>query len=234
MSTDILKGTYKFKSAESIETPFRKGQAEWDNRIGTTVAQARNWRMACVATSLTSLILAGGLIAVSLQRKVFPVVVTVDPSSGRAESLGAAGNLHYEVSEREIRYFLNQFILNVRTLPLDSVLLRRNWEAAYAYLSNSAATVLNEIAAKEALERKVGEDSTIIELISITRIGESNSFQARWKETLFKGTGGTERQILNGVFTIETRAPATEEQIMLNPLGITITAFQWNRELEGR
>lgn len=231
MLNELTQSEKNYKPKEEIETPYMRAKKEWDQRIGTSLVQARNWRMAFFASSALVALLLYGFVNLSLQRKVIPVLVHVK-GSGEATFGGALQSEAYEPKEREMKFFLWEVIQNLRTVPYDRVIFRRNWEKAYAFLTSSAASINNELSNKEngALEM-VGEKTVLTELISINRIGETGSFQVRWTETVFSETGkALDNYIMNGVFSTEIIEPETEEEVRGNPLGIYINNFQWSRE----
>lgn len=59
------------------------------------------------------------------------MVVTLDKATGEAHAIGRADEFSPAPSDTEIRYFLSKFIANVRGVPLDQVVLRKNVLEAY-------------------------------------------------------------------------------------------------------
>ncbi len=46
-----MKGTSKkWSPAGELDTPYKRASQEWDDRIGSAVVQANNWRLATFAT----------------------------------------------------------------------------------------------------------------------------------------------------------------------------------------
>ena len=60
----------RYGSSAPVESPYLRASREWDNRIGSAVVQAKNWRMAAFGVANTAATLLGG---VRLQRSIFPV-----------------------------------------------------------------------------------------------------------------------------------------------------------------
>ena len=215
-------------------SPYIRAQQEWDSRIGSTVVQAKNWRLACLGAILLSLTLAGGLIYQGSQQKVIPVIVGLDKERGEPVVIGRSSEQAYQPGIQEIKYFLSQFVTLVRGVPQDPVLIKQNWVNAYAYLRHDAANTLNDVTNKdsESALKKIGEQTVTVQPLSVVQVTESNSFQVRWEEVVYNNHGiQIQRYIMNGVFSIELSPPDDEKTLNQNPLGLYITNFQWNREL---
>lgn len=234
MTAEVLKGGLtSYKPLTEVETPYIKGMREWDNRIGTSAAQARNWRVACLVTTLSTLALSVGMVVISSQRKVYPVVILANDTTGEAKALGKIEAQYTKPSSTHIKYFIGQFITKYRSMPLDAVVFRKNWEDAYRFLTTDASQKLNQLPETDEKIKRVGHDSITVQLVSINRIADSDSYQARWTETLYKDKGfGKDVYNMTGVFSIHIEEPATEEQIMRNPLGVYIKELSMSRDLK--
>ena len=122
----------------------------------------------------------------------------------------------------------------MRAVPSDPVLIKRNWLNAYQFLRPKAANALNEIANQDPKSplKRIGEETLTLQPLSVTQVAGGSSYQVRWEETAYNSHGVViERYIMNGVFTIEVNLPDDEKVLAVNPLGVFITNFQWNREL---
>ncbi len=225
-----------YASATRVETPFDRARSEWIDRQGSLIKQARNWRAVAFGTGILSILVSVGLITSLNQRQIIPVVVTLDKSTGEAHAIGRADEFSPNPSDTEIRYFLSRFIGNIRGVPLDQVILRKNVLEAYAFLGKSAATALSEMMQNDPNNpvRHPGERAISVQPISVVRIANTNSFTARWSESVYTPGGDhIEDYNMSGTFTIDVLPPNAEEDVMANPLGIIIQSFQWVRELGG-
>lgn len=212
-----------------------RAQQEWDDRIGATVVQAKNWRLAFFASALTGLALVGIVVIQLHQARVIPVIVGIDRERGEPFVMGKISEGGYQPQLQEIKFFLTHFVTLVRAVPSDPVLIKQNWLKAYFFLRRDAANILNDITNKDPQSplKKIGEQTVIIQPISVTQIEGGNSYQTRWEETVYNSHGGaTDHYVMTGIFTIELdESPADEKTLMQNPLGLYIKHFQWNREL---
>jgi len=214
-------------------TPFLKASQEWDERLGTLVVQAKNWRYAFFSLVPISLSLLSGLLYVSSQKSVVPVYVGLDKERGEARYLGRADEGSFTPGENETKFFLSEFIRLVRSIPSDEIVLKQNWLRAYKFLQLSSSQLLNDYANKsESPLKKLGEKYVTVQPLSVVKIPDSSSYQVRWKETVFKAGGlKDDEYFMLGTFHVELNPPNSEEILRDNPLGLYITNFQWNREL---
>lgn len=223
-----------FKPTTAPETPFRRAQQEWDLRIGSASAQAKNWRIAFFLLSTLCTVLAVSVTLLITQQRIVPVLVGLDKQTGEATVLGPASQRAPQPGPLEVKYFLSQFIRFIRTVSLDQVVIRQNWLRAYAFLRPEAAGLLNELTQKDANSplNKIGKVLVTVQPVSIIEIPQTNSYQVRWTESVY-ATHGTklEEYSMVATFNLELEPPQDEQTLQENPLGIFIKSFQWNREL---
>ena len=234
MKHSFLSSPVNTKATLSPETPFKKAKQEWDERIGSSVVQARNWRTCCFITLVLSIILTGVIAYLVTQNRVIPIMVGLDKESGEAKAIGKVEDGVFSPGPLQIKYFLSQFIRFVRAVPLDQVVIKQNWLRAYTYLRSDASGLLNEITVKDADSplKKIGKLIVSVQPISVIQIPDTNSYQMRWKETQYSAQGQKmDEYSMVGTFSIEIDPPKDEETIQENPLGLFIKSFQWNREL---
>ncbi len=234
MSNEFLLSPKSFKNAEPFATPYYRASDEWDRRIGQPVVQARNWRIAFFLSSLLTLILSIGLIYQAKRREIIPIIVGIDKERGEPVVVGRVGDDSYRPQIQELKYFLSQFVLSVRSVPMDPVLIKQNWLNAYKFLRPESSNMLNDLTNKDPDSplKKIGQETVITKPISVVQVSNTNSYQMRWEETVYNKQGSpTDHYVMNGIFTIEIESPKTEDTLLANPLGLYITNFQWNKEL---
>ncbi len=217
------------------ETRYNPAKEGWDDRLGKLAVQAKNWRFGFFAAMGFAALSMGGMIYQSAKNSIVPVVITVDYNTGYTNVLGKAEDINYIPKAQEIRYFLTKLIVAVRAVPLDSVIIKKNWVDAYQFTRPAAASLLNEWArSPSGALSKIGQETVAVEVISVVPIAGSQSYQARWREQVFTSEGALkETYTMAGIFTIEIQSPRTEKAALVNPLGIFVTTFQWTRESLG-
>ena len=234
MKSPFATAPKNYKPAEPIGTPFKLAKEAWDTRIGTSVVQARNWRFAFLASSTLLLLSTVAMILLINQQRIIPVIVALDKESGEPSVVGPVDERKYQPGSLEVKYFLSQFIRYVRSVPLDQVVIKQNWLHAYSFLRKEAAGLLNDMTQKDPNSplNKIGKVVVSVQPISIVQIPQTNSYQMRWKETVYTNQGSKlEEYTMLATFIIELEAPKDEQTLQANPLGLFIKNFQWNREL---
>src|SRR6516165_9364167 len=189
-------------------TPYQKAAQVWDERIGSSRAQAHNWRLMALGSLAVSLILAGILLWIGHSGSTTPYIVEVD-SRGGARAVGPAIE-SYKPSDAQIAFHLARFVDNVRSLSIDPVVVRQNWLKAYDYVTDKAAVTLNEYARDNDPFAKIGRVSIAVEVTSVVRASET-SFQVRWLERTFEGGALKETKPQTGLFSIVITPPKTVE-----------------------
>lgn len=210
-------------------TPYQKAAQVWDRRMGDALAHARNWRLAAFGSLGLSLILSGGVIWQAGQSSVVPYVVELE-SDGAARAVRPATEA-YQPSDAQIAFHLAGFIEQVRGLPIDPVILRKNWLQAYNFATARAANTLNEHARTDDPFSRVGDETAAIEVTSVVRASD-RSFQIRWLERRYVNgsLAGIERW--TALLGVAIDPPRDAETLRKNPLGIYVTDLNWSRELD--
>jgi len=230
----LISLPFRAASKAQPETPYMQAKQEWDNRMGLSLAHAKNWRVAALVMMTATTLLSAALIVLSGQRKVFPIVIGLNATTGEPVVIGDPEKLKKQPGALEIKYFLSELIRLVRTVPLDPVLLKGNWLRSYSYLRKDAAGYLNQLTAedKDSPLTKLGKKAVSVQPLSVVQIPETKSFQVRWRESVYTNSGQKlDEYSMLGTFTIEFEEPTNELSIRDNPLGIFVSSFQWNKEL---
>lgn len=224
----LSRPSVRYSQSSSPETPYQAAAALWDERIGSARVQAANWRLMAFGCLLLALTLVGGLIWQSVRTHIVPYIVEVD-GQGEVKGLGPV-NEHYAISDAEIEHGLERFIRNVRSLPLDPIVLRDDWLEAYDFTTARGALALNEYARVNDPFSHLGQSSIAVEVRSLVRASK-DSFQVRWIERKYTNgsLAGTEQW--TAIVTIEIRPPRDEAHLRKNPLGLYVDALNWSREL---
>ena len=214
-----------------LDTPYKRARQEWDDRMGSAVLQAKNWRLATFA----SLILVGfaiaGLAYLGAQPKTVPHIVEVD-KLGAPRYAGPVGQpaADYKPSEPSLRYHLRRFIDATRTLSSDPAVVKRNWLEAYTLLTTNAATQLNVYAeSTQPIKRAQDGERVSIELVGMVQLSK-DTWQADWREITWDKNGNQlGSAIWRGNFRVVLKLPETDEQLATNPIGLFIDEFHWSR-----
>lgn len=210
-----------------LDTPYKRAQAEWDSRIGTTEVQAFNWRMATFATLLfVAFPSICGMIYLGSQPKVVPHIIEIAQDGG-ATYRGPIGKHwdQFKPSDPSIKYHITRFIHDTRTISSDPAVLKENWLDAYKLLGQKAATKLSAYVQKADPFKRAAQERISIDVLSMVRVSE-NSWQVDWKEHQW-GQGGEPLgdTTWRGIFTIILQQPKTENEMIANPIGLFIDDY---------
>ena len=210
-------------------TPYQRAAQIWDDRIGSSRVQAKNWRLMALGGLGLAFVLSGALAWQSGQSRIVPYVVQVD-KFGAVQAVGPAVQ-NYVPTDAEIAWYLGHFITDVRSLSLDPVVVRRNWLEAYDYATDRGATFLNEFARSNDPFKAIGERTVSVQVSSVVRMSDK-SFQVKWNEQTFEQGALAKTERWTAILSVVTKTPTTAEVLKKNPLGLYINAVNWSRELD--
>ena len=209
---------------------YLKARIEWDDRYGNARQQALNWRyLSFFLLGLLMLSLLGMIYLGTLPKQAIHII-EVD-KLGRATYAGKAGITasQYRISKASKKFHLKRFIEDVRSLPSDPVVVKHQWEDAYALVSPNAANILSQYARKVIPTERLKRERIVIDNITLIPISE-NSWSAEWNETSWSTHGennGTRKW--KGIFNLIYQEPKTEALLRVNPIGMYIDSFSWTK-----
>jgi type IV secretion system protein TrbF len=225
---NLRSHTSRYGGLPVPETPYHRAAQVWDDRMGSSLAQARHWRRAAIAMFGLAALLGGCLIWLASQSRITPYVVEVD-QLGSTKAIGPVSGT-YHPADAQIAYALGQFVENVRSVPLDPVLLRRNWLRAYDHVTSQGGQSLNADAQVRNPFSKVGHETVTVDMISVVR-ASANSFELRWTEHTAALGGQSVISHYTGIATIVLSTPKDALTLQKNPLGLYVHAFNYTPEL---
>jgi len=218
----------RYAATPEPETPYQRAGQVWDERLGSARVQARNWRLVAFGCLGLAALETAGLLWQAGRSTVTPYVVEVD-RQGQVRAVGAAVE-DYRPNDAQIAHHLARFITNVRSLPLDPVVVRQNWLEAYDYATDRGAATLNEHARANDPFGRVGRTSVAVEVTSVVRASD-NSFQVRWIERTYENGALARTDRWTAILSIVIQPPRDETRLRKNPLGIYVNGLNWSREL---
>lgn len=218
----------RYGDTPEVETPYRRAEQVWDERIGSARQQAMNWRLMALACVGFSAVMAAGLVWQSSQGRITPYVVEVD-KFGSVQAIAPATQA-YDPTDAQIASTVARFITDVRSLSIDPIVVRKNWLEAYDFATDRAAETLNEFARSNDPFKAVGQRSVSIEVTSVVRASDT-SFQVKWIERSFENSRPAKSERWTGILTIVIRQPTSVDILRKNPLGIYVHGLDWSREL---
>ena len=212
-------------SSIAVETPYQHAQQVWDERMGLTLAHARNWRLMAFATLGLAAFLGAGWWVQASRAIVTPYIVEID-ALGQTSRITAA-NGEYRPTEAQTGYFLADWIRLVRSKSIDPVVIRQNWLRAYDFATPRVAAFLNGHAAEHDPFANVGREAVTVEVLNVVARSE-RTFDIQWREDQFLNGQRAGSTRWRALITITTRQPRNERELRANPLGLKIEDVSWS------
>jgi len=222
------RASQRYSETPEPVTPYQRAAQVWDERLGSARTQAKNWRLMAFGCLALALAFAGGLVELASESRVTPYVVEVD-KLGAIQAVGPAER-DWTPSDPEMAWQLARFVRDVRSLPLDPIVLRQNWLEAYDFVSDRTAATLNDFARQRDPFKAIGERTVSVEVTSVIR-ASPDSFQLKWTEQSFRNGTLENTERWTGIFTVVIRRPTTADVLRKNPLGLYVLGLDWSREL---
>lgn len=226
------------RRAGESDNPYLSARRTWNSITGSTVASRRMWMfVGCVACCLL-LVSVGGIIHIGSQSKFVPYVIEVD-KVGNAVASGPIKSSTV-ADPRIIKSTVAEFVTDARLVTPDVALQRAAIFRIYSRLSpNDPATQkMNEWLNGSSESSPFNRAKRVIVNIEIKSVlpQTPDTWQIDWVETMRDRNGGivdkpvTYRALVT-VYVAAPSANTTEEQIRMNPLGIYISDFSWQKLL---
>ncbi|MBX9614061.1 MAG: conjugal transfer protein [Caulobacteraceae bacterium] len=211
-------------TASPDATPYQRAGQVWDDRMGLSIAHARNWRRIALANLGLAAFLGAGWWVQADRAIVRPFVVEVS-DWGQTQRITALDG-RYEPTEAQTGYALAQWIRDVRSKSIDPIVIRQNWLRAYDLLTPNASGFLNDWAQTHDPFAEAGREAINVEVLNVVRRSD-RTFDLQWRETRFINgqQAGVERW--RALITVTLQAPKTEAELMKNPLGLRIEDVSW-------
>lgn len=212
------------RASAPVATPYQRAGQVWDDRMGLSLAHARNWRRIAFANLALAGFLGAGWWVQADRAVVKPFVVEVS-DWGETQRITAVGG-RYEPTEAQVGHALAGWIRDVRSKSIDPIVIRQNWLRAYDLLGPRAASFLNAWAQARDPFAEVGREAVNVEVLNVVR-RTGRTYDLQWRETRFVNgqQAGSERW--RALITTGRQEPRTEAELMKNPLGLKIEDISW-------
>ena len=217
-------------TAEAPEdSPLGRSRREWDDRYAGLARGKRNWQLAALGLLAVDALLSAGFIRLATESRITPFVVEVD-QLGQAVAFGPAEQLR-KTDERLIRYQLNLFVRDVRSVFGDSEVQKTVVNRAYAHSKDGALGFLNAHFKRSNPFLRAAESTVAVQVQSVLRLSPT-SWQVQWKETELAPAGRVLSETSwQAVLGVEIVPPETTEVLLVNPLGLYVTEINWTQTL---
>ena len=217
-----------YGKAPEPETPYQRAAQVWDDRIGASRIQAKNWRLMAFGSLILTAGFATALVVQSARGTVVPWVVQVD-RLGQSQAVAPA-EADFRPTDPQIAFHLARFIEQVRSIPADAIIVRQNWLRAYDFTTDRGAMALNDYARSNDPFTRVGRQQVAVDVSSVIR-ASPDSFRVAWVERRYRDGSLAETSRWTAILTTVVQPPRTPDALRKNPLGIFVNALNWSKEL---
>ena len=220
------------------DNPYLSARRSWNDHMESMAASRNMWQILAILSLMITLAAVGGIIHIGSQSKFIPYVVQID-NLGEAIAVSRA-DMAAPADPRVIHASVAAFINDLRMVTPDIALQRRAIFRAYAMLSSDdPATAktnvwLNGTDTSSPFKRAANE-TVNIEIVSV--IPQSpETWQVIWRELVYDRQGHPKEppfimRALLTIYSIDSTANTTEEQIRNNPLGIYVRDYSWAKQI---
>lgn len=219
------------QSSYSDVNPYLDARREWNERYGSYISRAKNWRLMALGILAVCLVQTVGITTMATQNKLVPYVVAVD-KLGLPVPVTRADQMS-KIDERVVKALLARFIADSRGVVSDGVAQRQMIERSYAMLANGtrALGIVNEFYKNDPPFSRAAINGVSVEVSSVIPITDK-SWQIDWEEI----TRATSGAIINKLrwkanVMLAFNPPINERQIRVNPVGVFITDLNWSQVL---
>ncbi|MCR9243287.1 MAG: conjugal transfer protein TrbF [Rhodobiaceae bacterium] len=208
-------------------SPFQRAAQVWDDRIGTATAQAANWRLvSLISLSITALSLTGNLWQ-SGQVRAVPYIVQIN-EKGEALKVEPLQQI-YEPNDRQMIFFLADWISNIRSRSIDEVQVQQNWVRAFDYLDGEALGYMTRLAQQNPPTEKVGLEAVTVNIVKASKL-TNRTYQIAFVQEHYIQGAFDHKEDWTATFTVDVRPSSSPDQIIKNPLGIYIVGIDINKD----
>lgn len=216
-----------------IHNPYLAARREWNERYGSYISRAANWRLVALASLAIAAISVVGVGYIGAQSKVVPYIVTID-KLGATVSTGPAERA-LPVDPRIVRYQLGELITNLRTVTSDRDVQALILAKAYRTLAKSSEAInyVNDYFSKDE-GNPYKRVATMVVTPEVTSIlpESATAYQIEWSEKLSSLNGlpiGAPSRY-KAHLTVSFNPPTDENSVQTNPTGVYVTNITWAKQ----
>ena len=212
---------------------YMAARREWNERYGSYIAQAHNWRLQALAAYGVAAIAVGGCVWLSAQSHVQPFIVEVN-KLGDALAVQRA-DVAAPVPLAVIRAQLARYIQDVRTVSIDVQAERAFINEAYAMVDKNSAALpfLNTYFGANDPFKRAANETVSAHVESVLPLPGSNTWRIDWREDTLARDGRPElSKHWEAVVTVSINPPTTDAGVLINPTGLFVEACSWGERVQ--
>lgn len=173
-------------------------------------------------------LLVAAYIRLAHRTQIRPYVVEVD-RHGTAVAFEPADVLA-EPNERMKLHTIALWLRATRSVTADREIQRDLVWQAHAYTSDRAINLLNSWWRRDSPFARAENYTVTVEILSLLEAGDDDQFKVQWLEHFHDAQGNPLRdERWEAFLTLAVDPPKVVEEVLTNPLGISIADFDWSR-----
>jgi type IV secretory pathway TrbF-like protein len=206
---------------------YMAARAEWNERYGSYIQQARFWRLAFFMSAAVSLMSVGGVVYIGSQSRLVPYIVEVNQLG---DALAAErADVASTPDTRLIRAQLARWVSDTRTVYLDASAEQAIITEAYGMVDRRSAAYadLNNYFRVNDPFKRAQTQTVNIHITSVLPISQ-NTWRVEWDEQTSSRDGST-KQVAHwqATVTIALHPPEDSQTVLINPTGLYVQNFSW-------
>lgn len=210
-------------------SPYLDARREWNERYGSHIIEARNWRAATFVAGAALILSVAGNVIQAAKENIAVYYVNTD-SQGKTREIWRADKATPGPKAEQIRTALQEWVIGARTVYTDSRATKLVLDKTYAMtLPDSAA--FQSLAAYHRENnpyRRAASETVEVAMQTPVQLSE-DTWQVEWTETVKNRMSGklisTEKYQLTANVVIAARK--NEAELIANPVGLYVRHFSW-------
>lgn len=210
-------------------TPYLEARREWNERYGSYIMEARNWRLFAFIAGISLIFSVAGNVIQSYSENIAVYYVNTD-SNGKTREIWRADQSTPGPKTEQIRAALQDWVLGARTIYVDNRATKRVVDATYAMtLPDSAAYQTLAAYHREYNPYQRAANETVEVAIQVPVQISQDTWLVEWTETIKNRTSGklVSTQHYQLTANVLLAAPKNEAQLLANPVGLYVRQFSW-------
>jgi type IV secretory pathway TrbF-like protein len=206
---------------------YMAARAEWNERYGSYIQQARGWRMAFFMAAGIAIVSVGGVVYIGSQSHLVPYIVEVNQLGDALAAQRA--DVASTPDTRLIRAQLARWVSDTRTVYLDASAERAIINEAYGMVDRSSPAYpdLNEYFRANNPFNRAQTETENVHITSVLPISQ-HTWRIEWNEETNSRDGSNQQTAhWQATVTIALHPPTDSETVLINPTGLYVQNFSW-------
>ena len=217
-------------AVEAVKNPAEdRGKQVWDGYIGGVMTRNKNLLQLVKILAIACIALTGALVYKSLSISTIPYIIEVDKANGDIRVIGDIRENKYVADKGVLKAQIRKFIIDTRGVTSDPNVYKDRLEEAYNMLSQNGQRKLQNYFESTKRNDLFGRMTVQIQISSVLEKGD-NTYPVSWQENAIESNGRKQTVYMTGLFTINELPVEDENLKRVNPLGLFITDFSWDRD----